>query len=327
VSRLGLRQRGIAALGVLILAAAAGSMTVKVDPASPLSDATTSSSYSPPRTPWGDPDLQGAFSNSDERGIPMSRPDGLRNFPLRHFPPDELARLNRQRNLQVDPRKNEWEQVHEPALINNSRPWLVSDPPDGKIPRTLEARLQEFSSLPTTVVNGAPRPWESLDLLSRCVSRGLPGSMMPDIFGNAYEIVQAPGVVVITYEAIHEARVVLLDGRPHVDSRIRTYLGDARGRFEEDSLVIETTNFNGRTPFYRSSERLTLVERFTPIAQNVLQWSVTLIDHTTWPRPWTFAMNLTRTSGRPLEFACHEGNYSMRNILAVQAAATTKPGN
>jgi len=314
-------------VGVLILAAAAGSMTARVGPASPPSDAATSNSYSPPRTPWGDPDLQGAFSNSDERGIPMSRPDTLKHFSLRHFPPAQLARLNRQRALQFHPEKNQWEEVHEPAQINNSRPWLVSDPPDGKVPRTLEVRLQEFSNLPTTVANGSPRPWESLDLLSRCVTRGLPGSMLPDIFGNAYEIVQAPGVVVITYEAIHEARVVLLDGRPHVDSRIRTYLGDARGRFEGHSLVIETTNFTGRTPFYQSSDRLKLVERFTPIAQNVLQWSVTLIDDRTWPTPWTFAMNLTRTPGRPLEFACHEGNYSMRNILAAapDMVTTAKP--
>ena len=313
-------------MGVLILAAAAGSMTARVDPA-PASDATTSNLYSPPRTPWGDPDLQGAFSNSDERGIPMSRPDALKHFPLRHFPAAELARLNRQRALQIDPEKNEWEDVHEPAQINNSRPWLVSDPLDGRIPRTREARLQEFSNLPTSVANGSSRPWESLDLLSRCITRGLPGSMMPDIFGNAYEIVQAPDVVVITYEAIHEARVVPLDDRPHVDSRIRSYLGDARGRFEGDALVIETTNFTGRTPFYQSSESLRLVERFTPIAQNVLQWSVTLFDDRTWPRPWTFAMSLTRTSGRPLEFACHEGNYSLRNILAPapDVVTTAKP--
>jgi len=106
-------------------------MTARLGPASPLSDAATSNSYSPPRTPWGDPDLQGAFSNSDERGIPMSRPDTLKHFSLQHFPPAQLAHLNQQRALQFHPEKNQWEEVHEPAQINNSRPWLMSDPPDG----------------------------------------------------------------------------------------------------------------------------------------------------------------------------------------------------
>ena len=317
------RQAQIVALGVLILAAAAGSQTVTVNQASHMSYGTSRSSYSPPRTPWGDPDLQGAFSNSDERNIPMARPDGLKGFPIQHFPKAELARLNRQRNLQLRSGGNEWEEVYEPTQINNSRPWLVSDPPDGKIPATVEARMRDFRKEFSTNRNGTALPLESYDLQTRCVTRGLPGSMMPDIYGNAYEIVQAPGIVAITYEAIHEARIIYLDGRPHVRGGIRTYLGDARGRFEGDSLVVETTNFNGRMPFYLSSDHLILVERFTPIAPGVLEWSVTLDDRTTWVRPWTFAMNLTRTSERPLEFACHEGNYSMRHILGAQAELLT----
>jgi hypothetical protein len=297
---------------------------MKVNQTSSLSHGTSRNLYSPPRTPWGDPDLQGAFSNRDERGIPMTRPDGLKGFRVEHFPPAELARLNDQRNLQLRSAGNEWEEVYEPTQVNNSRPWLVSDPPDGKIPPTVEPRAREFMKLFSAGANDSAKPLESYDLQTRCVTRGLPGSMMPDIYGNAYEILQAPGVVAITYEAIHETRVIYLDGRPHVGGDLRTYLGDARGRFEGDSLVVETTNFNGRTPFHLSSEHLRLVERFTPIAPNALEWSVTLNDATVWTRPWTFAMSLTRTSDRPLEFACHEGNYSMRHILTAQGELPTE---
>lgn len=312
------------ALGILVVAAATGSLTVGVDRGSPLSFETPIVPYSPPRTPWGDPDLQGAYSNSDERGIPMTRPADLKGFRLGRFPPAELARLNRQRSLQLDPAANVWEQVYEPVQLRNSRPWLVSDPPDGQIPRPIGSRTQELAKSPVASTPDSSKPWESLDLQTRCVTRGLPGSMMPDILGNAYEIVQAPGVVAITYEAIHEARIVYLDGRPPVGRDLRTYLGDARGRFEGDTLVVETTNFTNRTPFHLSSESLRLVERFTPIAAATLQWSVTLDDSKTWPTPWTFAMNLTRTDGGPLEYACHEGNYSLRNILAVTADASGK---
>jgi hypothetical protein len=307
----------LGALGAVILAAAMASMTMDVNGDSLRGSGLRRAVYSPPRTPWGDPDLQGAYSNTDERGIPMNRPSEFEGFRVQHFPPAELARLNRERSVQFGLEKSEWEQIYEPARINNSRPWLVSDPPDGKIPAVLEARRQVITDVAGTVPNGSPKPWESLDLVSRCITRGLPGSMLPEIYGNSYEILQAPGVVVITYEAIHEARVVLLDARPHVDARIRTYLGDARGWFEGDSLVVETTNFTSRTPFHLSSEQLKIVERFTPIAPNVLQWSVTLDDATAWTRPWTFGMNLTTTLERPLEFACHEGNYSLRNILAA----------
>jgi hypothetical protein len=324
-----IRRPRIGALGAVILAAVTASMTLDVNGSSLPGSGLRRAAYSPPPTPWGDPDLQGAYSNSDERGIPMNRPNEFEGFRVQHFPPAELARLNRERSVQFGLETSEWEQIYEPARINNSRPWLVSDPPDGKIPPVLEARRQAITNVSGTVPDGSSKPWESLDLVSRCITRGLPGSMLPEIYGNAYEILQAPGVVVITYEAIHEARVVFLDARPHVDSRIRTFLGDARGWFEGDSLVVETTNFTSRTPFHLSSEHLKIVERFRPIAPNVLQWSVTLDDATTWARPWTFGMNLTRTVERPLEFACHEGNYSMRHTLAVEPdlAATAKPGN
>jgi sugar lactone lactonase YvrE len=141
--------------------------------------------------------------------------------------------------------------------------------------------------------------------------------MMPAIYGNSYEIVQGPGYVAIRYEMINETRVIPLDGRPHAGDAIRLYMGDARGRFEGNTLVVETTNFTDRTPYRNSSEHLRILERFTPVAPDVVEWSVTFDDAATWTRPWTFAMHLTQVEERPFEFACHEGNYAMRYILSI----------
>jgi hypothetical protein len=145
--------------------------------------------------------------------------------------------------------------------------------------------------------------------------------------------------VAITYEMVNETRVIPLDPvsrngstpflqRSHAGPAIRLYMGDARGHFEGDTLVIETTNFTDKVPYRGSSEKLRLVERFTPKSPSVVEWSVTFDDPATWVRPWTFAMNLTQTTERPFEYACHEGNYAMRNILSIaraeEAAATKK---
>jgi hypothetical protein len=143
---------------------------------------------------------------------------------------------------------------------------------------------------------------------------------MPAIYGSSYAIVQAPGVVAITYEMVNETRVIPLDRRPHVGAPIRSYMGDARGHFEGDTLVVETTNFTDKIPYRGSSPDLKIVERFTPVAPGIVQWAVTLDDAATWTRPWTFAMNLTQTEAPPFEYACHEGNYAMRNILSIARA-------
>jgi len=135
--------------------------------------------------------------------------------------------------------------------------------------------------------------------------------------------------VIISYEMIHDTHVVYLDGRPHVGPNIHEYLGDSIGHWEGDTLVVETTNFTDKTPYRGSSEHLELVERFTPLGPDTLEWSVTFDDPHTWERPWTFAMNLTHDESQPpFEYACNEGNYGMRNMLsaarAEEAAAKRK---
>src|SRR4029453_17985418 len=145
--------------------------------------------------------------------------------------------------------------------------------------------------------------------------------MMPSINGNSSQIVQAPGYVAIRYEMVHETRVIPLDGRPHAGSNLRFYMGDARGHWEGKSLVVETTNFRG------GSRLLRMVERFTPITSTLVEWSVTFDDEHTWARPWTFAMNLTKDDTKEVfEYACHEGNYGLGNILSAARAEEKSAG-
>jgi hypothetical protein len=296
-----------------------------------LSAATASAQAA--RTPWGDPDLQGAYTNSDESLIPMERPDTLSGKSLSEISSDELAQLNEKRNEdRVEADKQRWElrsplhwfENHNPK---NSRAWLVVDPPDGKIPpQTPEARARAAARAKARQGRGDADSYEDRSLYDRCITRGLPGSMMPAIYGNSYEIVQGPGFVAIQYEMVNELRVIPLDGRPHLSSTIRNYMGDARGHFEGDTLVVETTNFTDKVPYRGSSQNLRLIERFTPRAPGIVEWSVTFDDPATWARPWTFAMNLTKTTERPFEYACHEGNYAMRNMLTVAREEEKKGG-
>jgi hypothetical protein len=141
--------------------------------------------------------------------------------------------------------------------------------------------------------------------------------MMPAIYGNAYDITQAPGVVAIRYEMVHETRVIRLDNSPV--SGLRSHMGDARGHWEGNTLVVETTNL--RTPYRNGSAKQKLIERFVPTAPGIVEWSMTVDDPDTWVRPWTFAMRLTVDPEQPLfEYACHEGNYAMRNSLSAARA-------
>jgi hypothetical protein len=204
---------------------------------------------------------------------------------------------------------------------------LVIDPPDGKIPPlTPAARRRIEGSGTRTGSSFGDGPFngpEDLSLFDRCITRGLPGSMIPFILGNSYQIVQAPGLVSINYELIHETRVIPLDGRPHVGQAVRLDMGDPRGHWEGHTLVVETTNFNQRST-YRNADATTLrvIERFTPTSPDRIEWTVTLDDPMTWTKPWTFAMPLTMNEREPvLEYACHEGNYAMRHILSGARAA------
>ena len=296
--------------------------------------------WTPPRTPWGDPDLQGEYSNKYEQGTPFERPAEFDGRRLEDIKGDELAALVRERATEVllnspftggDPVAGNFGGA--PAFYDRfeagkgSRPWFVVDPPDGRIP-PMSAAGREASAARAAARTAARRgrgpadSYEDRSLYDRCITRGLPGSMMPVNYGNSYRIVQAPGYVAITYEMVHETRIIPLDGRTPIGRSIRQYMGDARGRWENDTLVVETTNFRDE-PAYRGSnpETLRLIERFTPISPDKVDWSVTVDDPTTWTRPWTFAMPLTQDDSQPFQaYECHEGNYGVPNILSATRA-------
>jgi hypothetical protein len=292
---------------------------------------TTNRTYSVPRTPWGDPNLQGNFTNKYEQNTPFERPPEFEGRRVNEVTGAELAAVLAKREQQVLERPlgvGPYQFRDNLEVTKASQAWFVIDPPDGRIPPlTSEARERMASDLLNSVNARQTRssfgdgPFygpEDLSLFDRCITRGLPGSMMPFILGNSYEIVQAPGFVAIRYELIHEARVIPLDGRQHVGKSVHLEMGDPRGHWEGDTLVVETTNFTARSAYRNANAaKLRLVERFIPIARGRIEWTVTVDDPTTWTRPWTFAMPLTMNDREPvLEYACHEGNYSLAHILS-----------
>ena len=290
--------------------------------------------FTPPKTPWGDPDLSGIYTNKDENGIPMEKPGQFAGKSLEDVDDSEFAEVVRERNAAAPTRAIgiggaetgagpiHWYEHYD---AKNSRPWLVIDPSDGRIPPTTpEAQKRAADRAAKRVGRGPADSYEDRSLYDQCITRGLPGSMTPAIYGNSYQIHQGQGFVAIRYEMIHETRIIPLDGRAHSSSKIPTYMGDARGHFEGNTLVVETTNF--RDPNRGASDKLRLVERFKPVASNKVEWSVTFDDASTWVRPWTFAMALTKDATQePFEYACHEGNYGLANILSA-ARADDKAG-
>jgi hypothetical protein len=288
--------------------------------------------YVPPKTPWGDPQISGAYTNSDESGIPFERPAQFEGKRLEDLSAAELASIVKQRQEQAVERAPtlstfpgatsplHWFENYQAA---NSRAWLVSDPPDGHVPPTTpESRARAAARARERASHGPADNAEDRGLYDRCITRGIPGSMMPAIYGNSYAIYQGPGYVAIRYEMVNETRIIPLAAVPHISPKVREYLGDARGHWEGSTLVVETTNFTDKTSYRGSSEQLKLTERFKPVGPNTVEWAVTFDDPQTWTRPWTFAMDLTKVPDAqgPFEYACHEGNYGLHNILTAARA-------
>jgi hypothetical protein len=291
--------------------------------------------YTAPRTPWGHPDLQGWYSNLSENGTPFERPAQFNGRSLEDIKGEELAAIKQAaQNRTVESfagplhAPEDWWQK-DLNMVKGSQAWLVVDPPDGKVPPlTAEATARQAArNAERRAANRGPADsWEDRSLYDRCITRGFPGSMLPVIYGNSYQIIQSEDYVAIRYEMIHEVRIIPLDGRPHAGSNVKTYMGDARGHWEGETLVVETTNFRDEDA-YRNSNAATLkiTERFTRVAPRTVKWAVTVEDPKTWTRPWTFAMPLTMDDTQPvLEYACHEGNLGLRNILSSARAEERK---
>src|SRR5687767_15799154 len=273
--------------------------------------AATAKPYVPPRTPWGDPDIQGGWTNVSENGIPMEKPGNLGEKQIEEIEDAELAELIRERNeraaanaagiggSETGAGPTHW---YEHYNAKSSRAWMVSDPPDGRIPPLTAAAQARTGGGRGRGAGGGGEggradSWLDRSLYDRCITRGFPGSMTPAIYGNAYDITQAPGVVAIRYEMIHETRIIPLDDSPRPAKNITSYMGSARGHWEGNTLVVTTKNFNERGAYRNASpDSYTLIERFTPVGPNKVLWSVTIDDKATWARPWTFEMNLTKDS-------------------------------
>jgi hypothetical protein len=324
---------GVAVAGLVAVAHAQTATSSRrspasVEPSSPVA-----------RTSWGDPDIQGTYSNGNESGIPMERPAEFAGKRLEDVTPAELAKALEGRHARTErtaatiggTADNDtgagpphW---YENYGAKNSRAWMISDPPDGQMPARTEEADRRAAAVRAARRGGDgyyTGPFdgpEDLTLYVRCITRGLPGSMMPAIYGNSYQVVQGPGYVAIRYEMVHETRLIPLDGRPHLSGNLSLHMGDARGRWEGETLVVDTTNFREASAYGGASRHLKTVERFTPVRPGILEWSITLDDPHTWARPWTFGMQLTRNDAEPVfEYACHEGNHGLRDILSAARA-------
>ncbi len=292
--------------------------------------AKASKGYTAPKTPWGDPDLQGQWPAT--ANIPMQRPANLGNRAT--LTDEELKQREAQAARTAEGDSEEFVSSKDTVNINppgywvehgkpNAQASLVVDPPNGRIPALTPEGAAYAKSLRNGLGPGSHFPekvdtWEDFDFYSRCITRGLVSSMLPTLYNFGNEIVQAPGVVVIRNEMIHETRVIPLDARPHVGKALQTYMGDSRGHWEGDTLVVETTNLNNKTGtgggFF--SDAAVLTERFRRIARDELSYDLTVNDPKTWTKPFTIHMPYKEDPSYTIyEYACHEGNYMMTDAL------------
>jgi hypothetical protein len=285
--------------------------------------AAPADAYTVPRTSWGHPDLQGVW---DYRTItPLERrPEfGDRKF----YTEEEIAQMEGRatRRMEGPPDPNapanlvHAEYLTDPGrrVDESRRTSLIVDPPNGRVPpltaaaqaRQEQARANAGPARP----GGNANSYTERSMLERCITRGAAGAPMPTLYNNNVRITQAPGQVALVHEMVHETRIVPLDDSPF--GSVRSYGGESRGHWEGDTLVIETRNFNGKAPFRGSTTNLKVVERYTRTGADTLDFNVTFDDDTQWTQPWTVAFTLNTGEGELYEYACHEGNYGLRNIL------------
>jgi len=303
------------------------------------------SNYKPPRLPWGDPDLQGIWPGTDLINVPLQRPENLGN--RLYLTDEEYA----QRAGQLQQRANAGQapaQSSGPVSINPPGYWLdfgkatrltslIVDPPNGRMPAYTAAALEKRAARAAARQGHGPNESpEDQSIYDRCISRGVLGSILPVIYNNGNQIHQAPGYVAIRYEMIHETRIIPLDGRPFLSKGFGSYMGDGRGHWEGDTLVIETRNFlgdrnglGGNGGGDAHSADMVLTERWTRVAPDQMNYEAIVNDPKTWVAPFKIAMPLRADPQYELfEYACHEGNYAMFGMLqgarADEAAAAKK---
>jgi hypothetical protein len=301
----------------------------------PAPRAASAKPYSAPRNAFGQPDLEGVWTNDSI--TPLQRPaEWASKTALTDAEVEQLRRASRQLEAEgdalfgdelvldvIDGRQKPASHDTQTGNYNgfwlpsreiDNRTSLIIDPPDGRIPaETPAARARRAATAEQRRLHPADGP-QSRGLTERCVTFGIP--RFQAAYSSVYEIVQSPSHVVFSMETIHDARVIAIDGRAPLPASIPQWLGDSRGRWEGDTLVVETRGFSPKSGFLNSTSGLHLVERFTRVADDVLQYDATMSDPATWTRPWTARILFKRTSDPLLEYACHEGNIGMTGILS-----------
>ena len=315
--------------------------------------------FAPPKTPWGDPDISGMFDTSPEANTPMERPAEWEGRKMDDITPAELQAAIARRQQDAVERApfaggGEPDQgiaiavpIHwfDNLASVNSRPWWVIDPADGRIPRRPgvggrggrggagggggrgQAQGGRGQNPAGFRPGGQRDHYTDRSAGERCITFGIPWRT-PIIYGNAHHLIQTKDYVVFRSEMIHEARLIPLDGRAHVASPIKTHYGDARGYWDGNSLVVETTNIHPDMNVYGASgANLRVVERFTRIAPDKVEWTVTIDDSRTFTQPWTYSYPMTINESKPIfEYACHEGNFGMANLLSAGRLADREGG-
>ena len=295
-------------------------------PAEQSAAAVADPDWSVPRLSWGDPNLEGTFTSRDMSGIPMSRPE---QFGTReHLTAEEFQQrltggpggLTAQGDAQDDEDRLQLSALDSAETGTRTFGYTsyIVEPADGRMPALTEEGSERRAARRTGQANGPFYTTEDFSYYDRCISRGVTGSILPSLYGDAVRIVQTPTEVALSYEMLHDTRIIPLDNRPPADTGVRQYMGSSVGYWDGDTLVVETTNFTdeltvGRMPH---SEDLKLTERFTRIDPQMIDYRVTVDDPRTFEAPWTFRLTLTtQPNYEVLEYSCHEGNFFVANAL------------
>ena len=287
--------------------------------------------YEVSKTAWGDPDLQGVWNNNTV--VPLQRPDQVGD---RETLSDEEVAARRQASSDALFSEREgdtgfynefWFEYGQ----DTNRTSLIIEPADGKLPALTPAAERQAKELMAVRMRSTQAPDHYLEMSAydRCITRGMPGAMMPGFYNHNYHILQTPDYVALVVEMIHDARIIPLDGRDRIPSGIQQWLGNSRGRWEGDTLVVETTNFTDKVTerglfiptVFASGAGQTLIERFTRVGEDIIDYRFTVENPTTFTSDWTAAIPLNRFDGTLFEYACHEGNYAMPNMLAGARAS------
>jgi hypothetical protein len=294
--------------------------------------------YKAPRTPWGDPDLQGVWSSDDMENVPMAAGQGRGGRGAPQAAPGQTPALyldsaaTAARKAQIDAAAKQRDTSAESSFrFDYARRFfpqtrLIVDPPDGRLP-AIKVDPQARQMPRGTYGPGPLNSWEDFSLYERCITRGIAGSILRVIYGNGNRIVQAPGMVVLSYEMLPDTRVLYTDGRPHLNSSIHQYLGDARARWEGEELVVETTNLTDKTAIgvngngVRHSTQMVITERFRRVADGIIQYQATYDDPVTYDKPFTVSFPLTPLDGgQLLPYDCHPGNTAISMSLSAERA-------